>query len=61
MRGFRLTDSTATERLLFPEIFAKPVMLEFDERQGSSEGGAVLLKRQPSVATDDRQHVWLFM
>src|ERR1022692_5194781 len=44
MRGFRLTDSTATERLLFPEIFAKPVMLEFDERQGSSEGGAVLLK-----------------
>jgi hypothetical protein len=44
MRGFRLTDSTATERLLFPEIFAKPVMLEFDQRQGSSDGGAVLLK-----------------
>jgi len=39
-----LTDSTATERLLFPEIFAKPVMLEFDQRQGSSDGGAVLLK-----------------
>jgi len=30
--------------LLFPEIFAKPVMLEFDQRQGSSDGGAVLLK-----------------
>jgi hypothetical protein len=30
--------------LLFPEIFAKPVVLEFDQRQGSSDGGAVLLK-----------------
>jgi hypothetical protein len=39
-----LTDSTATERLLFPEIFAKPVVLEFDQRQDSSDGGAVLLK-----------------
>ena len=39
-----MTDSTATERLLFPEIFAKPAMLEFDQRQGSSDGGAVLLK-----------------
>ena len=37
-------DSSATERLLFPEIFAKPVILEFDQRQGSSDGGAVLLK-----------------
>ncbi|HZL49312.1 MAG TPA: IS1380 family transposase [Terracidiphilus sp.] len=39
-----MTDSTATERLLFPEIVAKPVVLEFDQRQGSSDGGAVLLK-----------------
>jgi hypothetical protein len=39
-----LTDSIATERLLFPEIFAKPVILGFDQRQGSSDGGAVLLK-----------------
>ena len=39
-----MTDSTATERLLFPEMFAKPVMLEFDQRQGSSDGGSVLLK-----------------
>jgi hypothetical protein len=43
-----LTDSTATERLLFPEIFAKPVVLEFDQRQGSSDGGAVLLKAAES-------------
>jgi hypothetical protein len=39
-----LTDSTATECLLFPEIFAKPIMVEFDQRPGSSDGGAVLLK-----------------
>ena len=39
-----MTDSTATECLLFPEIFAKPLILEFDQRQGSSDGGAVLLK-----------------
>jgi hypothetical protein len=39
-----LTDSTSTERLLFPEIVTKPVVLEFDQRQGSSDGGAVLLK-----------------
>jgi hypothetical protein len=36
LRGFRLTDSIATGRVLFPEIFAKPVVLEFDQRQGSS-------------------------
>jgi hypothetical protein len=29
---------------LFPEIFAKPIRMEFDQRQGSSDGGAVLLK-----------------
>jgi len=39
-----LIDSTAKECLLFPDIFAKPVIVEFDQRQGSSDGGAVLLK-----------------
>ena len=39
-----MTDSTATECLLFPKIFAKPVVVECDQRQGSSDGGAVLLK-----------------
>jgi hypothetical protein len=39
-----LTDSIATERLLFPESFSKPAVLEFGQRQGSSDGGAVLLK-----------------
>ena len=39
-----MVDFTTTERLLFPEIYAKPVIMEFDQRQGSSDGGAVLLK-----------------
>jgi hypothetical protein len=30
--------------LLFPDIFDRPVVAKFDERQGSSDGGAVLLK-----------------
>jgi hypothetical protein len=29
---------------LFPEIFSKPVVARFDQRQGSSDGGALLLK-----------------
>ena len=36
-------DST-TQCLLFPGIFAKPAVLEFDQLNGSSDGGALLLK-----------------
>jgi Transposase DDE domain group 1 len=37
-------DDSTTQCLLFPEIFPKPVLAQFDERQGSSDGGAILLK-----------------
>jgi len=30
--------------LLFPNIFPKPVVAQFDQRHGSSDGGAILLK-----------------
>jgi hypothetical protein len=30
--------------LLFPDIFERPVIAKFDQRQGSSDGGAILLK-----------------
>jgi len=30
--------------LLFPDIFPKSVVARFDQRQGSSDGGALLLK-----------------
>jgi hypothetical protein len=37
-------DDSTTQCLLFPEIFSKPVVARFDHRQGSSDGGALLLK-----------------
>ena len=39
-----MTEDTTTQCLLFPEIFDRPVVAKFDQRQGSSDGGAVLLK-----------------
>jgi hypothetical protein len=39
-----LGQDTTTECLLFPDIFPKPVVAQFDQRQGSSDGGAILLK-----------------
>jgi hypothetical protein len=39
-----LTENSTTQCLLFPNIFPKPVVAQFDQRQGSSDGGALLLK-----------------
>lgn len=39
-----MIDDSTTQCLLFPEIFSKPVVARFDHRQGSSDGGAILLK-----------------
>jgi len=39
-----LDQPTTTQCLLFPNIFPKLVVAEFDQRQGSSDGGAILLK-----------------
>jgi hypothetical protein len=39
-----LSKHTTTDCLLFPDIFDRPVVAKFDQRQGSSDGGAVLLK-----------------
>src|SRR5260370_26432894 len=33
-----------TQRLIFPELFEKPVHYQFDEPHSSSDGGALLLK-----------------
>src|SRR5713101_6662391 len=33
-----------TQRLIFPEVFAKPIHYQFDEPHSSSDGGALLLK-----------------
>lgn len=33
-----------TQRLIFPELFEKPIHYQFDEPHGSCDGGALLLK-----------------
>ena len=33
-----------TQRLIFPELFEKPIHYQFDEPHSSSDGGALLLK-----------------
>src|ERR1035437_4771995 len=39
-----MSEDSTTECLLFPGIFLKPVVAQFDQREGSSDGGALLLK-----------------
>ena len=39
-----MSDDSTTQCLLFPGIFRKPVVAQFDQRNGSSDGGALLLK-----------------
>jgi hypothetical protein len=39
-----LNESTITQRVLFPGICSRPVVAKFDQRQGSSDGGAILLR-----------------
>ena len=39
-----MPEHTTTQCVLFPGIFKRPVIAKFDQSQGSSDGGAVLLK-----------------
>src|SRR6266568_485741 len=39
-----MSDDSTTQCLLFPGVFRKPVVAQFDQREGSSDGGALLLK-----------------
>jgi hypothetical protein len=39
-----LSEHTTTDCLLFSDIFDRPVVAKFDQRLGSSDGGAILLK-----------------
>jgi hypothetical protein len=49
-RGFEtnpeafVPEHTTTQCVLFPGIFKRPVVAQFDQSQGSSDGGALLLK-----------------
>ena len=39
-----VSEHTTTQCVLFPGIFKRPVIAKFDQSEGSSDGGAVLLK-----------------
>jgi len=39
-----MSDNSTSQCLLFPGIFRKPIVAQFDQREGSSDGGALLLK-----------------
>ena len=39
-----MSDDSTTQCALFADIFPKPVVAQFDQREGSSDGGALLLK-----------------
>ena len=39
-----MSETNITQCLLFPDLFRKPLVTRFDQENGSSDGGAVLLK-----------------
>lgn len=50
-----MTDDTIPQTVLFPDLFAKPLVATFDQQHASSDGGAVLLaaaERQYGVLDD---------
>ena len=47
-----MNEQNITQTVLFPGIFSRPVVVKFDQPQGSSDGGAILLR-----AADQRLHL----
>jgi len=39
-----VSDDITPQSVLFPDLFRRPVVARFDQRHGSSDGGAILLK-----------------
>lgn len=39
-----MSEDTTTQCFLFPELFDRPTVIQFDQAQGSSDGGAIMLK-----------------
>jgi hypothetical protein len=39
-----VSDDITRQTVLFPNLFRRPVVAKFDQRYGSSDGGAILLK-----------------
>ena len=39
-----MTGNITAQSVLFPELFDRPVVVKFDQSNGSFDGGAILLK-----------------
>lgn len=39
-----MTEDITAQSVLFPDLLRRPVVVKFDQRHGSSDGGAILLK-----------------
>src|ERR1019366_4614600 len=39
-----MSNDSTRQRVLFPKLYGKPLVAQFDQQHGSSDGGAVLLK-----------------
>ena len=39
-----MTEDTTAQSVLFPDLLRRPVVVKFDQQNGSSDGGAILLK-----------------
>ena len=44
-----MTPHTTPQTVLFPDLFAKPLVARFNQEHASSDGGAVLLKAAERV------------
>ena len=42
--GFRLFEDSTTQCFLFPELFDRLTVFQFDQVEGSSDGGAIMLQ-----------------
>ena len=43
-KGSCVREDTTRQSVLFPALLKRPVVVKFDQRHGSSDGGAILLK-----------------
>ena len=52
-----MSDNNMTQCVLFADIFPKPAVLQFDQRQGSSDGGPTLLTLASSLESWETPHL----
>ena len=49
-----MRDSTTTPCVLFPDLFRKPLVAQFDRPDVSSDGGAIVLKAAAQLVAEEK-------